>query len=177
MAKRKSLNNNAGSDDEGNASDGSSGSSAPSLIDVDFDFFAPSPDVDLIALKRLLRQLLYSDSDLFDLHPFAELLLEEGKAGGVGSTIKVDGEESDPFSFVGVVNLNLHQVRLTLCPTPPRMSFWYQADISFILALPSTTRSSFPSSTTFANSPPPRNPCIRFSPTCPHLGTLDRKSV
>lgn len=117
MAKRKSLNNNAGSDDEGNASDGSSGSSAPSLIDVDFDFFAPSPDVDLIALKRLLRQLLYSDSDLFDLHPFAELLLQEGKAGGVGSTIKVDGEESDPFSFVGVVNLNLHQVRLTLCPT------------------------------------------------------------
>lgn len=113
MGKRKSVGTQPmdDSDDDGQASDHSSGSSAPSLIDVDFDFFPPSPDVDLIALKRLLRQLLYSDSDLLDLHPLAELLLAEALDAGVGSTIKVDGEDSDPFSFMGVINLNLHQVR------------------------------------------------------------------
>lgn len=112
MAKRKTTNDDASDSDAS-----SSGSSAPSLIDVDFDFFPANPPVDLIALKRLLRQLLYTDADELDLHPLAELLLDESLANGVGSTIKVDGEESDPFSFLGVLNLNLHQVRpfLSLC--------------------------------------------------------------
>ncbi|CED84842.1 Isoamyl acetate-hydrolyzing esterase and related enzymes [Phaffia rhodozyma] len=118
MAKRKS-NANAStelSDDSGASSGNESDDSTPSLINVDFDFFAPSPDVDLIALKRLLRQLLYSDADLFDLHPVAELVLDSSKADGVGSCIKVDGEESDPYSIIAVLNLNLHKDSPTLKP-------------------------------------------------------------
>lgn len=112
MAKRKSTGGAVDSGSESDASNASSsGSSAPSLIDVDFDFFPANPSVDLIALKRLLRQLLYTDADELDLHPLAELLLDESLANGVGSTIKVDGEDSDPFSFLGVLNLNLHAVR------------------------------------------------------------------
>ena len=111
MAKRKS-NKPAAEDiaESDSDSDGSSSSSTPSLIDVDFDFFAPTLDVDLIALKRLLRSLLHSDSDLFNLHEIAEAVLERCEQDGVGSCIKVDGEESDPFSFLTVLNLNTHKV-------------------------------------------------------------------
>jgi hypothetical protein len=119
MAKRKSTGGAVDSGSESDASASSSGSSAPSLIDVDFDFFPANPSVDLIAVKRLLRQLLYTDADELDLHPLAELLLDESLANGVGSTIKVDGEESDPFSFLGVLNLNLHQVRVCPVSAPP----------------------------------------------------------
>jgi hypothetical protein len=109
MGKRKS-NTARIEEDAGAESDSSSGSSAPSLIDVDFDFLPPSLDVDLIALKRLLRQLLWKDSDLFDLHPLAELILERCEQDGLGSCIKVDGPESDPFSFLSVLNLNVYKV-------------------------------------------------------------------
>lgn len=118
MAKRKSNQPAAEEIAESDSdSDGSSSSSTPSLIDVEFDFFPPSLDVDLIALKRLLRSLLHSDSDLFNLHEIAECVLERCEQDGVGSCIKVDGEESDPFSFLTVLNLNQHKVRLRARPT------------------------------------------------------------
>jgi hypothetical protein len=107
-SKSASMDQDPPSDAESDAS--SSGSSAPSLIDVDFDFFAPNADVDLIALKRLLRQLLHTDSDLFDLHTVGETVLAACERDGVGSCIKVDGEESDPFSFLSVLNLNVLKV-------------------------------------------------------------------
>ena len=58
-----------------------------------------------IAVKRLLRQTLSHDDELVDVHPLAELILSEGVRLGVGSTIKTEGEESDPWAMVAVVDI------------------------------------------------------------------------
>ncbi|KAL7408956.1 p21-C-terminal region-binding protein-domain-containing protein [Mrakia frigida] len=154
MAKRKSTTKAPSSDiaesDSDNSDGGSSSSSTPSLINVEFDFFPPSLDVDLIALKRLLRSLLHSDSDLFNLHEIAEVVLERCEKDGVGSCIKVDGEESDPFSFLSVVGLDelkaipagktliAHLIKQSSKNKP------LHALLSTVLAAPSTTTTTTP---------------------------------
>ncbi|KAF8227317.1 hypothetical protein L208DRAFT_1297567, partial [Tricholoma matsutake] len=75
------------------------------FIDVDFDFFDPNPAVDYQALKRLLVQLFQSDADNFCLHELSELILSQPT---VGTTIKTDGLESDPFAFLTVLNMHVH---------------------------------------------------------------------
>jgi protein BCP1 len=64
----------------------------------------PSPAL-RIALKRLLRQTLSHDEELIDVHPLASLILSEGVRLGAGSSIKTDGEESDPWGLVAVVDI------------------------------------------------------------------------
>jgi len=70
-----------------------------------------------MAVKRLLRQTLSHDDEIIDVHPLAELILSEGVRLGAGSSIKTDGEESDPWGLVGVVDIAKHRVgcSLTLC--------------------------------------------------------------
>jgi protein BCP1 len=58
-----------------------------------------------IALKRLIRQELSHDENQIDVHPLAELIMEEGVRLGAGSTIKTDGEESDPWGLFAVVDV------------------------------------------------------------------------
>ncbi|KAG6901248.1 hypothetical protein C0995_014625 [Termitomyces sp. Mi166 len=89
------------------ADDSDDSSSDVSLIDVDFDFFDPNPKVDYQALKRLLGQLLQKDAEAynFDLHALTELILSQPT---VGTTIKTDGIESDPYAFLTVLNMHLH---------------------------------------------------------------------
>jgi hypothetical protein len=58
-----------------------------------------------IALKRLLNQLFTSDAQLFDVHSLATLFLAAAKEYGVGSCVKVDGPESDPYAYLSVVDL------------------------------------------------------------------------
>lgn len=76
------------------------------MIDVDFDFLNLNPDVDQIALKRLLRQTLSHDDHLVDAHALADLILEEGARLKAGSTIKTDGEDSDPWGLLAVVDVS-----------------------------------------------------------------------
>ncbi|GLB36746.1 hypothetical protein LshimejAT787_0310330 [Lyophyllum shimeji] len=95
MSKRKQS---AGDESDDSSSD-------VSLIDVDFDFFDPNPKVDYQALKRLLRQLFQRDADIFQLHELAELILSQPT---VGTTIKTDGIESDPYAFLTVLNMHVH---------------------------------------------------------------------
>lgn len=57
-----------------------------------------------IAIKRLLRQTLSYDDELVDVHPLADLILAEGTRLGAGSTIKTDGQESDPWGMLAVVD-------------------------------------------------------------------------
>jgi hypothetical protein len=59
-----------------------------------------------IALKRLLRQLLSSDAKEFDIHALAQLVLSQAVQMGIGSTVKVDGTESDPYAYLSLVDLN-----------------------------------------------------------------------
>jgi len=75
------------------------------LIDVDFEFFDPIADIDWHGIKRLLTQLLQADAPLFQLNLLADLILSQPL---IGSTVKCEGRESDPYAFLSVINLNVH---------------------------------------------------------------------
>ncbi|KAF5311395.1 hypothetical protein D9758_018563 [Tetrapyrgos nigripes] len=96
MSKRKQSNNE----------DSDAGSSDISMIDVDFDFFNPNPNVDYHAIKRLLKQLFQEDAESFNLHEFTELILSQPT---IGTTIKTDGEDSDPYALLTVLNMHAHR--------------------------------------------------------------------
>jgi protein BCP1 len=70
---------------------------------------SPNPDVDYQAIKRLLGQLFGRDADKFNCHELTELILSQTS---IGSTIKTDGEESDPYALLTVLNMHVHHV----CP-------------------------------------------------------------
>ena len=79
-------------------------------VNVDFEWFDPQPAVDFHGIKTLLRQLLDVDAHLFDLSELTDLILSQPL---LGSTVKVDGNETDPYAFLTVLNLDTHKV------TPP----------------------------------------------------------
>ncbi|KAJ3785414.1 p21-C-terminal region-binding protein-domain-containing protein [Lentinula aff. detonsa] len=93
MAKRKTGEDESDSDSD------------VSMIDVDFDFFNPNPDVDYQAIKRLLVQLFQRDADSFHLHELTELILGQSM---IGTTVKTDGQESDPYALLTVINMHVH---------------------------------------------------------------------
>jgi hypothetical protein len=76
-------------------------------IQLDFEFFDPNPGVDFIALKRLITQLFQADADLLQPHELSELILSQPL---VGTTVKTDGKESDPYAFLTVLNIHVHKV-------------------------------------------------------------------
>jgi hypothetical protein len=84
-------------------------------VQVDFEFFDPNPDVDFIALKRLITQLFQTDADLLQPHELSELILSQPL---VGTTVKTDGKESDPYAFLTVLNIHVHKVFPYFTPFP-----------------------------------------------------------
>jgi len=76
-----------------------------SLVNVDFDFFDPAA-IDFIAIKRMLAQLFQADAELLHIHELAELIISQPL---LGTTVKTDGIESDPYAFLTVLNLRQHQ--------------------------------------------------------------------
>ncbi|KAJ6263782.1 hypothetical protein Dda_2353 [Drechslerella dactyloides] len=93
--------------DQNEDEDMSSGSDGDDkeIVNVDFEFFDPQ-DHDFHGIKLLLRQLFDADATLLDLSALTDLILAQKL---VGSTVKVDGREGDPYSFLTVVNLNMHR--------------------------------------------------------------------
>lgn len=77
------------------------------MVNVDFEWFDPQPEHDFHGLKTLLRQLFDVDATLFDLSALANLILAQPL---LGSTVKVDGNETDPYAFLTVLNLHAHRV-------------------------------------------------------------------
>ncbi|KAH8554130.1 p21-C-terminal region-binding protein-domain-containing protein [Umbelopsis sp. PMI_123] len=75
------------------------------IVDVDFDFFDLDP-IDFHAVKRLLGQLFSADAELLNLTDIADLIINQAS---VGSTVKVDGKESDPYALLTVINTNVHK--------------------------------------------------------------------
>ncbi|CAO3700643.1 unnamed protein product [Rhizopus stolonifer] len=71
------------------------------IVDVDFDFYNPD-EIDFHALKKLLKQLFSSDAELINLGDLADILIEENH---VGTTVKVDDQQSDPYGILSVINL------------------------------------------------------------------------
>jgi hypothetical protein len=106
MPKRKDQH-------DGNKEDSDSDSGG-SLINVDFEFFDPQ-EIDFLAMKRLLTQLFQADTELLHIHELAELILSQPL---VGTTVKTDGRESDPYAILTVLNMDVHSVSTllsTLC--------------------------------------------------------------
>lgn len=77
------------------------------MVDLDFEWFDPQPEHDYHGLKTLLRQLLDDDAQLFELGALADLILSQPL---LGSTVKVGGNETDPYAFLTVLNLQEHKV-------------------------------------------------------------------
>ncbi|KAF8878432.1 p21-C-terminal region-binding protein-domain-containing protein [Infundibulicybe gibba] len=126
MSKRKQSTNE----------DSDDGSSDVSLIDVDFDFFDPNPNVDYHAIKRLLSQLFQRDADLFHLHELTELILSQP---AVGTTIKTDGMESDPYAILTVLNMHVHKDH----PSIKALAAYYLQKSSHDAALHGTLQTLF----------------------------------
>jgi hypothetical protein len=89
-----------GSEDE------SSGNEEEALVNCDFEFFDPQKQ-DFLGIKHLLRQLFDNDADSLDVGALAEIILAQPL---VGTTVKTEGHESDPLSFLTVLNLRVHKV-------------------------------------------------------------------
>lgn len=77
------------------------------MLDVEFEWFDPQPEYDFHGLKALLRQLFDVDAQLFDLSALTDLILAQPL---LGSTVKVEGNETDPYAFLTVLNLHEHKV-------------------------------------------------------------------
>ncbi|KAH6676436.1 p21-C-terminal region-binding protein-domain-containing protein [Halenospora varia] len=76
------------------------------MVNVEFEWFNFKPDIDFHGLKSLTRQLFDVDAQLFDLSALADLILSQAT---IGSTVKVDGEDTDAYAFLTILNLNAHQ--------------------------------------------------------------------
>lgn len=77
------------------------------MLNVDFEWFDPQLEHDFPGLKTLLRQLFDVDSQSFDLSALTDLILAQPL---LGSTVKVDGNETDPYAFLTILNLWEHKV-------------------------------------------------------------------
>lgn len=75
------------------------------IVNVDFEWFNFT-EIDFHGTKSLLRQLLDVDSQLFDVSGLADIILAQST---IGSTVKVDGKETDPYAMLTA--LNLHELR------------------------------------------------------------------
>ena len=80
------------------------------MLDVEFEWFDPQPEHDFHGLKTLLRQLFDVDAQSFDLSALTDLILAQPL---LGSTVKVEGNETEPYSFITVLNLHEHKVLRT----------------------------------------------------------------
>ncbi|GJJ09392.1 hypothetical protein Clacol_003614 [Clathrus columnatus] len=75
------------------------------IINVDFDFFDPMQP-DYLALKRLLNQLFQGDAEELWIDELAGLIVAQPL---VGTTVKLDGIDGDPYAFLTVLNLAVHK--------------------------------------------------------------------
>ncbi|KEF55367.1 uncharacterized protein A1O9_08117 [Exophiala aquamarina CBS 119918] len=76
------------------------------VLDVDFEWFDPQPEFDFHGIKTLLQQLFDTDGQLFELSALTDLILSQPT---LGSTVKVDGNETDAYAFLSVLNLQEHK--------------------------------------------------------------------
>ncbi|CAF9925784.1 MAG: Mss4p nuclear export [Alectoria fallacina] len=108
MAKRKEIDKNREEEPESqeSSSEESSSDDDTNMLDVEFEWFDPQPEHDFHGLKTLLRQLFDVDAQSFDLSALTDLILAQPL---LGSTVKVDGNKTDPYAFLTVINLHEHQ--------------------------------------------------------------------
>ncbi|KAI9796845.1 MAG: Mss4p nuclear export [Candelina submexicana] len=111
MAKRKESDQHSPSKakpkraKDTDTDDDTSSDEDTNTLNVEFEWFDPQPQ-DFHGLKTLLRQLFDVDAQLFDLSALTDLILSQPL---LGSTVKVDGNETDPYAFLTVLNLQEHR--------------------------------------------------------------------
>ncbi|EXJ55219.1 hypothetical protein A1O7_08145 [Cladophialophora yegresii CBS 114405] len=76
------------------------------VLDVEFEWFDPQPEFDFHGIKTLLQQLFDVDAQLFDLSALTDVILAQPT---LGSTVKVDGNETDAYAFLSILNLQQHK--------------------------------------------------------------------
>lgn len=76
------------------------------MLNVDFEWFDPQPAYDFHGIKTLLQQLFDVDAQLFDFSALTDLILGQPL---LGSTVKVEGNETDAYAFLSVINLHEHK--------------------------------------------------------------------
>ncbi|KAI0132677.1 p21-C-terminal region-binding protein-domain-containing protein [Xylariales sp. AK1849] len=107
MAKKRAREaDGAAADPDKMVEDESSDDDDFDFVNVDFEWFNFDPEIDFHGTKSLLRQLLDVDSQLFDISGLADLILSQPT---IGSTVKVDGKEADPYALMTVLNLHEHR--------------------------------------------------------------------
>lgn len=102
MPKRKEIGTSA----NGTAADDSGSEDDFDMLDVEFEWFDPIPDIDFQGIKSLLAQLFDIDAHMMDLSALTDLILAQPT---LGSTVKVDGKETDAYAFLSIINLNEHK--------------------------------------------------------------------
>ncbi|KAM4056654.1 protein BCP1 [Hirsutella rhossiliensis] len=75
-------------------------------LQIEFEWFNFAPDIDFHGTKSLLRQLFDVDASLFDTSALADLILSQPT---IGSAVKVDGKENDPYAILTVLNTHEHR--------------------------------------------------------------------
>ncbi|KAJ9654484.1 Mss4p nuclear export [Neophaeococcomyces mojaviensis] len=76
------------------------------MLNVEFEWFDPLPEYDFHGIKTLLQQLFDVDAHLLDLSALTDLILAQPL---LGSTVKVDGKDTDAYAFLSVINLQEHK--------------------------------------------------------------------
>jgi protein BCP1 len=74
------------------------------VVNVEFEFFDPR-EGDFHTIKRFWSQLLGPDQELLSTSALAEMVVAQKL---IGTCIKVDGSESDPYAVLTVLNLTEH---------------------------------------------------------------------
>lgn len=110
----------AGPADSDSSSSSDSDGEDEQIVNVDFDYFDPI-ELDFHAIKNLLRQLFDADNTQFDLSGIADAIIAQA---GLGSTIKTDGKESDPFALLSLLDLK---------PTTASSAPWAKAIADYII--------------------------------------------
>ncbi|KAL9109195.1 MAG: hypothetical protein Q9227_006120 [Pyrenula ochraceoflavens] len=101
MGKRKQQNGESSRKRNGEEDDSGSDEDFD-ILDVEFEWFDPQPEVDFHGIKTLLQQLFDVDAQIFDVSALTDLILSQPL---LGSTVKVDGNETDAYAFLSVLNL------------------------------------------------------------------------
>ncbi|KAL8700054.1 MAG: hypothetical protein Q9201_005658 [Fulgogasparrea decipioides] len=107
MVKRKAYDDSAQEEsDEEISLDESESEDEYDEVQQDFEFFDPQDPWDFEGFTRLLRQLLDADAASFHLGAIADLILAQPL---LGSTVKTEGNKSDPHALLTVLNLKEHK--------------------------------------------------------------------
>jgi protein BCP1 len=74
------------------------------MLDVEFEWFDPQ-ELDFHGIKSLINQLLDIDQTAMDVSAITDLIIKQPL---LGSTVKVDGQETDAYAFLSVLNMQQH---------------------------------------------------------------------